>query len=578
MRADRIELRHSLLLQLVDEWYRQGVRHAVICPGSRSTPLALALARHGGFRLHVLLDERSAAFFALGIGKATGMPALTLSTSGTAAANFLPAAVEARQAHVPLLLLTADRPRAARDSGAPQTIDQVRLYGSQSKWFVDLPEPAFEEEDPAFYRRLAARSVFEATRPPRGVVHLNAPFHEPLVPPSAEPPYLTAQATMFVETATPPGILDDLVLSQLATTLQPLPSDRLLLVAGEESPPDLLDLAEHLGAPLLADPLSGLRAAGTIDAYDLLLRHAELSAALRPSLVLLAGRTPTSKALQASLLAWQQAGSAFLHLRSGEPFAEPLHLPGAFLPAEALPALRRLLPRGMAEPYRALWRRLAKAAWSAIAQDFAEDPRLFEGRVFPELQEALPAGTPLFVGNSMPIRDLDSFGRAPLSLPIYGNRGASGIDGVLSTALGVTAGLGRPTVLVLGDISFFHDQNGLLAARQEQLPCTIILLQNDGGGIFSFLPQKTLPEFEQLFGTPHGLDFVHTAALFGLPCRTVSDWPAFRQALGEGLHSGRPNLIILPSRRSDNVRRHARIAEAAQQAALAALRSAGETV
>jgi 2-succinyl-5-enolpyruvyl-6-hydroxy-3-cyclohexene-1-carboxylate synthase len=474
------------------------------------------------------------------------VPAVAVATSGTAAANFLPAAVEARHGQVPLLLLTADRPRDLRDTGAPQTIDQVRLYGAFAKWFLDLPDP---QDDPgllAYVRRAASRAFWEATSAPAGPVHVNLPFAEPLLPEvdaaRAERgrPYLLAPAARPCASAVDPAWL-------------PSRLDRALVVAGPGADPRALALSRHLAAPILADPLSGLREAeDALDSYDLGLRDEQVRDDLQPSAVFRLGRAPVSKALGEAMAEWARAGAAFVHLQDGDPFADPWRLPGLVLPSAALAELLASLPPGSSEAYRARWQRVHAAMRAQLHTFLAEREELFEGKVWSELARTLPRHTAVVAGNSMPVRYADAFLATPAPFPVFANRGANGIDGVVSTAAGVARALGRPTVLVLGDLSLHHDQQGLLLARQGGVPLTVVVVHNDGGGIFSFLPQASLPEFEGYFATPHGLDFAPLAELYGLPYRRPQDWPGFRQAVLAGVERAEPNLVeVRTDRRRD---------------------------
>ncbi|QIA27483.1 2-succinyl-5-enolpyruvyl-6-hydroxy-3-cyclohexene-1-carboxylic-acid synthase [Thermaerobacter sp. PB12/4term] len=852
-------------LALMDGLVSAGVEHVVVCPGSRSTPLALAAARHPGVRLWVQLDERSAAFFALGLGRATGRPAAVVATSGTAPANFYPAVIEARYGRVPLVVLSADRPHELREFGASQTVDQIHLYGRHAKWFADLPLP---EDDPAaraYVTRAAVRAVTEALAAPAGPVHLNVPFREPLVPeapaasrpagagasshPAAVGAAAAADAVGMVQglAAVERGLAGgepvgqgppdrEAVEAHLAgegrlaggpaqpvsggpwqaplTSAQPRPARRQpveprlgaaalteaqahelfgllagarrgLIVCGPLSPvlavapgvgpaaggpggapafsaegPPLAvavtRLARRLGLPVLADPLSGVRcgphasaeaygaqqaarqagpaagtrqggpaawgqqggaapaaqqgeavaagpdaaaaagpgggvaggaagneAAGTapglareaqatgegvaqdpaegpvagsvqgsaqggmqgpipgpiIDAYDAFLRVPALASALAPDVVLRLGGMPVSKPLAQFLerhpravqvvideggwpdpshgaalvvradpvqACWQLAQLAAAYCgdepapageaqpgggqggpgavadtqREGAPGSEtrqtagtgvasraggpPAHqdegaLPGqgtagsstgfssgsvpagsvgAGGPVDPVPAPGDASRPPGAGSWLGLWQRLNHIARQAMARQLARWDEPAEPRVVAELARLLPAGSLLFAGNSMPIRDVDTFFPAgPRPVRILANRGAAGIDGVVSTAAGVAAAGEGPVVLLIGDLSFYHDLNGLWAAARYGLPLVTVVVNNDGGGIFSFLAQSRLDpaEFEPLWGTPHGLDFRHAAALYGIPYRRVDTWDAFRAAVQEAL-------------------------------------------
>ncbi len=558
-----------------------GLRHACFAPGSRSTPLVLGLAREPRIRLWDHLDERSAGFFALGLARALDEPVAVVTTSGTAAANLLPAVVEANLAQVPLVVLTADRPPELRDAGAPQTIDQLRLYGTHVKWFAELPPP---DGTPLVQRAAASaarRAVALARAFPPGPVHLNLPYREPLVPHFGLSIAAPAGAVL---SGTPQ--LDERELAEVAALLAR--RRRGVVLAGPQPDialaPALVELASLLGYPILADPLSQLRAGPhprdlVLDAYDAVLREPEALPALQPELVLRVGAIPTSKPLQLALEAWENTEQILLAAGN---WPDPAHraswvLQGALRPT--VRALTRALALATPRPdtdWLARWRAVDRAARAALEAGLAELDEPFEGRVFRELAELLPDGAALVAGNSMPVRDLDAFfPSVPQRVRIFANRGANGIDGVTSTALGIAAARTGPTVLVTGDLSFYHDLTGLLAARRHRLRATIVLLHNDGGGIFSFLPQAhEVPEqFEFLFGTPHGLDFQHAAALFGLAYARPTDRSSVRDALAAALVADRTSIVELRSDRQRNVVLHQELwarARAAVRDALAA--------
>ncbi len=539
-----------------------GVDQLCLCPGSRSTPVAVEAWRQPRMRVWTHLDERSCAFFALGLARASGRPVALLCTSGTAAANFLPAVVEASLAHVPLVVLTADRPPELRGVGAPQTIDQVRLYGGHAKAFVELSAPGAGSSAVTQAAYWGARLAALASAVPRGPVHCNLPFREPLIPSAGDGP-----------TVVPPGphsairapAADDI--ARWAATIGA--AQRGLIVCG---PLDAAAGAEAItrlsavsGFPLLADPLSQLRGeAGfgwVIDVYDAIVRS-ESGRTLEPDLILRFGAALTSKATQEWLAACCRKGAAHLVALGDHEWPDPTTAPADAIeaPPDAIAALLAETRAASSAPpltaWPELWRRLAATARGAIDEVLADASELSEPGVIRALDAALPQGAALILGNSMPVRDADSFlltSRRPLR--IFANRGANGIDGVVSTACGVAAAGGSPTVLVVGDISFYHDLTGLLALRRYDLPLTIVVVNNDGGGIFHFLPQaEAVPEFEPLFGTPHGLHFAHAAELYGLPYVTPADDAALRGALerGMGSESGGGLIIEVCSERASN--------------------------
>ena len=575
----------------VDELVRSGMRHLCLCPGSRSAPLALSAARHGGLRVWPLVDERSAGFFALGMAKAQRRPVAVLSTSGTAAANFLPAVVEAHYGRVPLLVLTADRPREVRDFGASQTIDQVRLYGGHVKWFVDTAPPQGSDEMLRYFRTVACRAVATADANPAGPVHVNVPLREPLVPtpvPDEIPPSTQRWAAAwdgrpdghrYASVAQPPRSPDPDLVRRLAGDLSRHP--RGLIVCGHQDDPGLAGpvcrLAEALGYPILADPLSQIRCGPhdhrlVIDGYDVMLRVHELIRRLAPQIILRLGGVPATRPLLTYLQTHREARHLIVDGEDG--WTDPMHLaadvvhadPWTLCDAMAASAAEHRGARG--PRWADQWTHLNTVARRAVREHLASIDEPFEGKVFSELAHLLPDHAVLYVGNSMPVRDLDAFFPAvPRAIRVLGNRGASGIDGLVSSALGVAAVTPGPVVLVLGDLSFYHDMNGLLAAKRHGLRATIVLLNNDGGGIFSFLPQAAYPEhFEALFGTPTGLDFRAAAALYGASFARADTWAAFSEEVRAGLGGEDLRIVEVTMGRDRNVSLHRAVWAAAASA------------
>jgi 2-succinyl-5-enolpyruvyl-6-hydroxy-3-cyclohexene-1-carboxylate synthase len=553
---------------LTDELVRGGVTQFVVCPGSRSTPLALAVARHPQARVWVHMDERSAGFFALGLAKRSGAPVALLCTSGTAAANFLPAVAEADLSRVPLIVLTADRPHELRDNGAPQTIDQVRLFGQAVRWFSDLPTPEGAPNLLRYARAVAARAVASSIGSAAGPVHLNLPFREPLVPDAALLAELFAGATPPLRVAPALPTLPDAALDQLAARLRR--TGRGLILCGPECPPGLAPavarLAARLGFPILADPLSGVRCGPhdrrlVLSAYDAFLRDEGFAAGHAPDLVLRFGAMPTAKPVL-QLLQRHQAARTIL-VDGGAGWREPTSLAAEHLRCDELWLCEALLARlDDGAPLDAAWGRAwltaEGAAREAIAAALTGRETISEPGVFAELAGLLPAGATLFVGNSMPVRDCDTFFPASeRPVTIIGNRGANGIDGLVSTALGAVAAGARPLVMALGDLSLYHDANGLLAAKLHGLSATIVLVNNDGGGIFSFLPQASeRDQFERLFGTPHGLDFRPLAELYGARYTLAASWEAFRAAVSAGVEGEGLHIVEVRTDRAQNVADH----------------------
>jgi 2-succinyl-5-enolpyruvyl-6-hydroxy-3-cyclohexene-1-carboxylate synthase len=542
---------------LLDELARAGVREVVLAPGYRSAPLVMAAAGDSRLRILTLLDERSAAFFALGLGKRTGRPAAVITTSGTAVANLLPAVVEAAYSEAPLLLLTADRPHRLRGADANQAIDQTRMFGSHVRDFVEAAPPEAAEGALVHLRALAARAVASSVGRPAGPVHVNLPFAKPLAPtrvPGDLPGGFAATHPLAVRGRPEAAPLTRIAIrrsappahevARLAARLREV--DRGLIVAGPSPEPErdgraAKALAAATGYPLLPDALSGARFGGAdgalrIGGYDLFLEHAPAREALRPELIVRLGASPTSAHLLTFL---REAGGEQWVVDGGDRWKDHLNVASDYLRADMATFAEALCAElgagntsGAAgieqggsrhdsdDAWPGLWRRAEQAAAHAVAESAQRE--LFEGAVCAEVVRAAPPGSTIFVSSSMPVRDLDAFafpGRKPLL--VHGNRGASGIDGILSSAAGVAAAGEGPVLAVVGDVAFIHDMNGLLSAR-DHTDIVFVLVNNDGGGIFHFLPIREFePAFTRHFATPHGLDFAHAAALYGLPHERV---------------------------------------------------------
>jgi len=569
----------------VDALATAGVRHVCICPGSRSAPLALLLARHSAFRLWTHLDERSAGFFALGMARALRQPVAVVVTSGTAAANLLPAAVEAFHSRAPLFLLTADRPPQVRDAGALQTIAQPGLYGRHLRWQADVPLPEASVEAVRHARALASRAVAAAKGPPAGPVHLNFPFREPLLPARARAPVEALPWPVAVSVA--PRRPTPAELAPLARELARV--RRGLVVCGPQGDPAfpaaVADLAEALGWPVLADPLSQVRWGPhrrrlVLDCYLPLLQDEAIARALAPQAVLRLGALPTPRPVHAYLAAHACALQVTV---DEEGWAAP-----SFDVAAAFQADLTAFCQALAEAVRALgatdgdpawtgtWLSLDRLARRTLDDALDAEDALNEPRALRDLARALPDGAALLVGNSMPVRDLDAFGGGDgRRLLVLGNRGASGIDGVVSTALGACAVHDGPLALAVGDTSFYHDLNGLLAVRRHGLAPLVLLLHNDGGAIFHFLPQAGEEEFEALFAMPHGLDFRPAAEMFGLAFHQPSDWPSFRRTVRDALCRREATIVQVRSDRRANADLHRRLWQAVSQRARRLLEERG---
>ena len=588
----------------MDELARIGLEHVCVAPGSRSTPLVMACAMDARFTTWVHLDERSAGFFALGIGKATRNPAAVITTSGTATANLFPAVIEASRSGVPLLVLTADRPLRLRGSDANQTIDQEGIYGSYPRESLDAGDPALEKLRET--RALACRAGARTLGPDPGPVHVNFPFDKPLEPVEMDP----ARAGSLRE-ADPLGLdgrPDGAPMEALPNSGGALEAgevealvgflragERGLIVAGPVADPDrvgpaLIRLAAATGLPLLADPLSGARfgqdcGSPPIATSDLFLRDPAARSRLRPDLILRVGRPPTSAGVLTFL---EDCGSVpQVVIGAGRPQKDSLSTESRYVQADVAALLAEVVALlaetagGVSQTvapdgWSGVWERLDRAAREALNRVRGD---FFEGDVLSAVVETLPEGGTLFVSNSMPVRDLDAFGGAgPKRVRIFGNRGASGIDGIVSTVAGVAAGISSqagdsadrsepPMVAVLGDLAFYHDMNGLLAVRENRLNVLFVVINNDGGGIFHMLPiQELEPEFTRYFATPHGLDFRHAADLYGIPYRRLDDLTRTSEALRESLLEPGPRILEIRTDRGENQRRHREVIEAVAEA------------
>jgi len=558
-----MDVAQTFAATFVDELAAQGVEYACVSPGSRSAPVAMALQRHPRIKVIIHVDERSGSFFGVGLGKATGKPAVLLCTSGTAAAEFHPAVVEAFYSRTPLIVLTADRPPELRDVGANQAIDQERLYGTAVRWFFDPGPPVDIPGAARMWRRLAARAVAEAES---GPVHINLPFREPLVPPPGQVPSAHGDAGQTVTSGR--MVPTPAQLATLASALQR--ARRPLVVAGEMRDGERLGPAlTRLGLPVLAEPGSQLRRtenSGAVEAYEALLR-AGWSLEHGPDLVIRVGATPTSRAMNSWLAAaspptflidpdhsWRDQDQVARHIVACDPQAL----------LEALPPMNRT-------EWRDEWLAAGKKAGAAISATLISTP-IHEGHVVRALASRLPEAAQVFIGSSMPIRAADSFW--PLAKPaqrFYGNRGASGIDGLVSTGLGVATGRSDvPTVLLLGDLSLYHDMNGLWAIGRHGVKATIVVCDNNGGGVFNFLPQAQHQDvFEEIFATPLGIDFAQVARLYGLVYSPVHDRSLLEPAISDAIDKATPTMVVVRFKRDDSVSGH----RLCWEAAAAALRS-----
>jgi 2-succinyl-5-enolpyruvyl-6-hydroxy-3-cyclohexene-1-carboxylate synthase len=578
---------YLLLRALCDELARCGMEHGCTSPGSRCTPIVLSLVREPRIRCWSHVDERCAGFFAVGAAKASGLPVALTCTSGTAAANYAPAVIEAWQARVPLVVLTADRPPELREVGAGQAIDQIKLYGDAVKWFVEVGVETATPDSLRWIRQLACRAYWTALTGRPGPVHLNFPLREPLVletelPPDPVPgrpggrPWVTAAdpAASAASAAGAPSAAT--APASPAAGRRELPS-RGVIVAGRYERdsrlgPALARFAEGAGYPLLADPLSGARQGrAAIATYDLLLREPEFAARVAPELVIRVGDLPTSKPLRLWLASLE--GSEQVALDPEQAWQDPSATLTEIVGANPGATLSAWAPPETQDPsWLAGWSEADRAVQSEIDRALGE-PGLSEPLVARRLGEWLGPESTLFVASSMPIRDVELYFPAGPDLPrVLANRGANGIDGTVSSAFGAAVGSAGPVVLLIGDVALAHDIGGLLAARRLGLSITIVLLNNDGGGIFHFLPVATQADaFEEHVATPHGLEFEHAAVLYGCQYALAATQPELQEAVGWA--QAQPGTTIVEVR-TDRVQNRAFHAQVAQEA-LASVRRLG---
>lgn len=530
---------------LVDEWVRAGVRHAMVSPGSRSTPLAVALASRPEVRLHIFHDERSAGFAALGAGRAAGFPAVVLCTSGTAAAHFAAAVHEAHLSRVPMIVCTADRPPELRDVSAPQTIDQTMMYGSAVRWFHDPGVPA--EDARHSWRSLARRAVAASVGTLPGPVHLNLPFREPLLGSTGE---LPPPQDAHVRRATLGTRADDIDGLRRAASAR-----RGVVIAGRGSGPGVLEFASRLGWPVLADATSGARTdhGNVVLGFDPVLRSERFAASHLPEVVVRVGDLPASKVLSQWVA---RSGAEVIQLTGDEAVVDPDHAVSRVVTGPLTEVLSAASVPGIDccdSAWLADWRRADAAAQHAIDQAGATGTSEFSAAR--AVTRACRPGSNLVVSSSMPIRDVEWYGTSTEGVVVHSNRGANGIDGVVSTAVGIALVTGAPTVLYTGDIAFIHDTNGLWGLGARGVELTVVVTNNDGGSIFSFLPQASQVDgatFELLYGTPHGVDIASLAHAHGISHVSVTS----ATALQAEVSAGGTKIVEFRTDRHANVAEH----------------------
>lgn len=542
---------------LADEWVRAGLTDAFIAPGSRSTPLALALAARSEIATHVFHDERSASFAALGHGLATGRPAVVLCSSGTAGAHFAAAVIEADLSAVPLVVCTADRPPALWDVGAPQVIDQTKLFGDAVRFFA---EPGVPTADGAsWWRSFASRSWAEAVgwSGQAGPVHLNLSFDDPLVGHPDELPAARPGKRPWHELRPlqRPAAID------IGDMAERFVGRRGVVIAGRgvSDPSAVIEVANRLGWPVLADHRSGCRRPGVaIDHFDSLLRSAAFAEARQPQVILRFGQILASKSLSQWTTASAGAGCDVIVGHPASTWIDPERVASTVVaePGLALALLERIPIDMVPSDEAAVWQAADRSAADAVARvlaDEADEGRLTEPEIARTVLAAAPRSSAFVAASSMPVREIEWLGAARADLSVYANRGANGIDGTVATAVGIALS-GTPTTVLVGDVALLHDSTSLIALARRDIDLTIVVVDNDGGGIFSFLPQGELlseAEFEQLFGTPHGTDIAMLAASHGIE---VADWGAELRPSGVRLIVAKPTLD-----RTENVELHDRL-------------------
>ena len=564
---------NEYIASLVDELYQLGVRHAVFSPGSRSTTLAMLFQSHGGFHTYMNIDERSAGFMALGIAKAQGEPAVLVCTSGSALTHYGPAVVEAKHSGVPMIILSADRPYTLQQVGAPQTIDQQKYFGTAVNYYEELSVPS-ESHYYTYPRQVARRAYLKANDHKLGPVHINVPLFEPLVPNREEEYFKQGRSAKSFR----------LVKHQEIASLASLLNGKQVLILGGPTvtnPKAVVDFADRIGAVVIGDPLSNLRQyEGVISTYDAFLAHHERWEELRPDVVIQLGQIPVSKRIQQ----WMETLTDIDYI-TVSPNADVVN-PSLTTTIHVMASVDVFVTevyRGLSlqqgldtiiyeiseqkdncihrdldtnsvcsgqlaadSSYVQMWQQIESNSREQLDK-VQEEPNLFEGRTIHMLQQMMPDEGQLLVANSMSIRDMDYFwatGRSQAM--VYGNRGTNGIDGTVSTALGLSTN-GKATVMLTGDLSFFHDMNGLAIGKTQGMNLTIILHNNDGGGIFQYLPQKGTDDFDYLFNTPQGIDYSGLATMYGLDYVKVTTNAELEQAMQHYIGTEGIHLIEVPT-------------------------------
>lgn len=539
---------NEYIAALVDEFYQLGVRHAVFSPGSRSTTMAMLFKEHEGFETYMNIDERSASFMALGIAKAHKEPTVLVCTSGSAVAHYLPAVLEAQYSGVPLIVLSADRPHTLLHVGAPQTVDQHKIFGTAVNYYEELAVPQ-ESHYYTYPRQVARKAYMKAMDTKKGPVHINVPLFEPLVPELSRNHFEAGRSSFKVVKPNYGGAFSCDDGNNLLERYE-----RILILAGPQIDIDeantIRSFGEALQAPILADPLSNVRGCGASDVvistYDALLAGQALWHELKPDCVIQFGQIVVSKRVQQMIASWTDV--EYIEVNPTMDSMNPTGKTTMHVQASIDVFTHLYGKNNSSDTYLNIWQRLEQEGKKQLSSAINE-PHCFEGRTIRELQQYIPENGQIFVANSMTIRDFDYFWFSGGSRAVlYGNRGVNGIDGTISTALGLAVN-GRPTYLVTGDLSLFHDLNGLAVAKTHNLNLTIILHNNDGGGIFEYLPQKGTKHFDYLFSTSQGLDYSGAAKLYGCGYTKISSPDELSSVLAKiGQESG-VHIIEIPTNR-----------------------------
>ena len=561
---------NEYIAALVDEFYQLGVRHAVFSPGSRSTTMAMLFKEHEGFETYMNIDERSASFMALGIAKAHKEPTVLVCTSGSAVAHYLPAVLEAQYSGVPLIVLSADRPHTLLHVGAPQTVDQHKIFGTAVNYFEELAVPQ-ESHYYTYPRQVARKAYMKAMDTKKGPVHINVPLFEPLVPELSRNHFEAGRSSFKVVKPNYSSVFgcdNRNNLTHVNNTIDVAHGndgtkeindlleryERILILAGPQIDIDEANtirfFGEALQAPILADPLSNVRGCDTsnvvISTYDALLAGKALWHELKPDCVIQFGQIVVSKRVQQMIASWTDV--EYIEVNPTMDSMNPTGKTTMHVEASIDVFTHLYGKNDNSDTYLNIWRRLDQAGKKQLSLAI-DEPHCFEGRTIRELQKQIPEDGQILVANSMTIRDFDYFWFSGESRAVlYGNRGVNGIDGTISTALGLAVN-GRPTYLVTGDLSLFHDLNGLAVAKTHNLNLIIILHNNDGGGIFEYLPQKGTKHFDYLFSTSQGLDYSGAAKLYGCSYIKISSPDELSSVLAKiGRESG-VHIIEIPTNR-----------------------------